>query len=35
MNENKAPLEEIKLEPIGMMAPPEGCVDPSQDDAPC
>ena len=28
------PLDEIKLQPLGRMAP-VACLDPSEDDAPC
>lgn len=36
MNENDPKsLDEIKLEPLGMMAPDTSCPPPSPDDAPC
>lgn len=42
MTENKPSLEELKLEPIGMMAPEgcapaplDGCAPSPDDDAPC
>lgn len=32
-NTQKQPLEELKLEPFGMMAPPQPCA--PDEDAPC